>query len=242
MKLVWLSFLTLSGAVLGQRNPNPCDGVPGVDQFVNDYASCADYFWCYNGVAVPSGPCSEGQGFVEANGGACTYGAAEGCDECPTLDPDTPPAAVSVVERSSDEIIYQCVHRLQVADSTDLECKSYFLCPGGVRTETPIVCGTGLRFNRVTGLCDRADNVPCRAGGGGGGGGGGNPVEETCAPGQTEDINSSAGCDFFIPCDDGVAGDAISCGGTPPLHFNPDTQVCDLPENLVEPCTDPPTL
>lgn len=101
------------------------------------------------------------------------------------------------------------------------------------------ICSAGLRFNRVTGLCDRTENVSCRAAGDGGGGGGVGGA--SCRPGITEDINSVDGCDMFIPCNEGVPGEPLSCGGTPALHFNPTTGTCDLPENLVPLCVDPET-
>lgn len=84
----------LFGTTLGQRNPNPCAGITGVDTFVNDYASCADYFWCFNDMAVPSGPCATGQGFDIATG-ACTVAAGATCAECPDLVAGDPPFAVS---------------------------------------------------------------------------------------------------------------------------------------------------
>ena len=119
-----------------------------------------------------------------------------------------------------------------MADATDVECRRYFFCVAGSPIDAILTCNTGLRFNRITGLCDRATNVDCRATGGPGGGG------ERCPSIGVVDVSSSKGCDWFVPCNNGVPGEPIQCGGTPPLHFNRETRTCDLPENLKEPCTD----
>lgn len=80
MKFILLGVLAICGAALSQRNPNPCEGVPGIDQFRNDWASCEDYFWCNNGVAVPvPTPCPPLMGFDEVNQG-CSV------DQNPCLD------------------------------------------------------------------------------------------------------------------------------------------------------------
>ena len=69
------------GVVLGQRNPNPCLGVPGSTEFRNDWSSCEDFFWCNNGVAVAGDACPQGLDFVEEEQ-ACIL-TDDPCDECP---------------------------------------------------------------------------------------------------------------------------------------------------------------
>ena len=94
MKLFLLSFLAISGVVLGQRNENPCLGNTIPDLFVNDWASCPDYFWCLNEKAFPAGPCREGFGF-DILTSECTA-AAVTCDQCPVATAEDPPLAVSL--------------------------------------------------------------------------------------------------------------------------------------------------
>jgi len=208
MKLLLLTLLSLASATLGQRNPNPCAGVTGVDRFANDWASCADYFWCNSGVAVPNPrPCPEGMGFDETLQGCTVDQGGELCDPCP--------ADLNIA----------------VADSTDIECRAFAFCVEGARvvaTNSP--CGVGTRFNRVTGQCDLPANVHCAGQDGGGG------VEGECAPGQTGDINSIESCASFIHCINGEPVGVFEC--SPGLHFHPTNNVCDLPANLPEPCTD----
>ena len=83
MKLVLLVVVTLLGTALSQttRNPNPCAGVVGSNLFRNDWSSCSTYFWCNNGIAEHTVPCSVGYGFDETRQ-LCTVAAAT-CAECP---------------------------------------------------------------------------------------------------------------------------------------------------------------
>lgn len=80
VKILLIVACFLCGSALA-RNPNPCEGVPGSDQFRNDWSSCRFYFWCNNGQAIPTFPCPEGFGFDEEEQ-LCTNAAAQ-CDECP---------------------------------------------------------------------------------------------------------------------------------------------------------------
>lgn len=77
-------------------------------------------------------------------------------------------------------------------------------------------------------MCDREENVSCRAEV--------NPPNEQCPEEGIVDVNSTQGCAYFVPCNNGVAGEPIACGGG--LHFNPESRMCDLPENLTELCED----
>lgn len=79
-----ICVLALTGAVLGRRNPNPCEGVTTDTTFANDWSTCGDYFWCNFDKAVPSGPCPIGMGFIYEKL-ACSSEAAT-CDECPADD------------------------------------------------------------------------------------------------------------------------------------------------------------
>jgi len=211
MKLLLLILLTLASQTLGQRNPNPCLNVPGVDQFRNDWASCEDYFWCNNGQAVANPrPCPVGMGFDEVLQG-CTVELAT-CELCP-----------------AEGII-------AVADITDPECRAFEFCIEGVDGRTPAAnspCGVGTRFNRVTGTCDLPANVHCATQDGGG-------VDGQCTDEEgtliTGDVNSIESCASFIQCIEGEPEGVFTCPDG--LHFHPTNNVCDLPENLPTPCND----
>ncbi|CRK93155.1 CLUMA_CG006557, isoform A [Clunio marinus] len=139
MILIFLSVLAILGGTLGQRNPNPCEGVTGTDTFVNDYTSCADYFWCNNDVAINAGPCPDGFIF---NGDSQTCVFGDVCDECPT-DGTT----------------------LAVGLAGDTTCTFWQWCSAGVRSNDTEQCNTPLLFNRGLGLCDLAESVNCVTGG-----------------------------------------------------------------------------
>jgi len=218
-----LAILAFSGTVLsqGERNINPCLGVEGVTPltFKRDWATCASYFWCNGEEAIPSGPCPDNFIFDEESGptstGACVIDDVNApCDDdaCPV---DGPPLAVGA----------------------DSDCRSYQICIDDVRTPpTPIDCPTGTLFNRVIGICDLPANVVCPRLPGSG------PPGVACngpdgAPGWIGDVDNPVACDQFMTCtatglDPETEGN--SCGA---LHFNPATASCDLPENLVPPCT-----
>lgn len=143
MNLILLSTFVLCGIVLG-RNPNPCQDVPGSDQFRNDWSSCASYFWCDLGQAVHTVPCPAGLGFNETRQ-LCTFDAAS-CEQCPA-DMD-----ITVSFDTRCDIFNQITFLIKVANPNDLDCRSHYFCVGGVRTTQTITCALGLRFNRVTGL------------------------------------------------------------------------------------------
>lgn len=82
----------------------------------------------------------------------------------------------------------------------------------------------------MTGQCDLPVNVFCAGQDGGGG------VDGECTPGETGDVNSIESCASFIHCINGENVGVFEC--SPGLHFNRVTNVCDLPTNLPEPCTD----
>lgn len=88
MKVALLSIFALASVVIAQRNPNPCADVTGTDTFRNDWASCADYFWCLNDQAIIAGPCPQGQGFDEDQN-QCTYDMST-CDSCPQTTGESP--------------------------------------------------------------------------------------------------------------------------------------------------------
>lgn len=83
VKIFLLGIASLLATVLAQsqRNPNPCEGVPGNTLFRNDWSSCSTYFWCDNGVAVHTVPCGDGMGFDETRQ-MCTR-AGVTCEQCP---------------------------------------------------------------------------------------------------------------------------------------------------------------
>lgn len=82
MNILLLSLIFFFGALLVHgRNPDPCAGVPGTDQFRNDWSSCDTYFWCNNGVAVHTVPCPPGYGFDQEKN-LCSLAAAS-CASCP---------------------------------------------------------------------------------------------------------------------------------------------------------------
>jgi len=203
-----LSLSVFYGAVSG-RNPNPCEDIAvGTQRFVNDYSYCEAYFWCYGPVAHVAAPCIPNFYFDEDEQ-ACDMFAE--CLECP---------ATGVIA-------------VAIADN---DCRSYTFCRNGVR-DIHIVerCSIGLRFNRITGLCDVEANVGCP-------GAIPQPPPNRCIDddGQpiTGDINSETACAEFLFCDNGVLHDEIlHCG--PDLHFNEATRNCDWPENLNPPCVDP---
>lgn len=208
MLLVVLSFSAYYCSVLA-RNPNPCANVAfGSQIFVNDYSYCEAYFWCNGPVAYVAAPCLPNFNFDEDEQ-ACDMSAP--CLECPAT------GVIAVAIRDND-------------------CREYTFCRNGIRddhiTET---CSIGLRFNRITGLCDLAGNVLCP-------GAVPPPPPNRCTDddGQpiTGDIDSDTSCAEFLFCDEGVLGEEIfHCG--PDLHFNPTTRNCDLPESLDPPCVDP---
>lgn len=83
------------------------------------------------------------------------------------------------------------------------------------------------------GKCDLLANVICpgvQAGGTSGG----------CAPKSgavSGDVNNVSSCGAFQYCNNGALDPFIDdCS---PLHFDPDTEVCSLPESLATPCTEP---
>lgn len=144
MKLILLSVLALSSAVLGQRNPNPCLGVLGNGQFRNDWSSCGDYFWCNFGVAVPvPTPCPPGWGFDEPLQ-ACTIQAGN-CDRCPVE------GVIAVSFAKYYLMLCDLIFLLQVADTLDIHCQRFYICSNGGIIEIANACGPGTRFNRVTG-------------------------------------------------------------------------------------------
>lgn len=89
----FLAISAVSGSVFAARNSNPCQNEPPNElRFVNDYAACEAYFFCFRGVAEPTIPCDEGFRFNEDLQG-CEAGTT--CNECP---PDTPRLAVSFLD------------------------------------------------------------------------------------------------------------------------------------------------
>lgn len=96
MKIALFGVIVLFSSVVHgqQRNPNFCEGITGVDTFVNDFASCADYFWCYNGVPVPSGPCTDDRVFDQDQNG-CSIDTTICTEECPEPVEGFPAIAVS---------------------------------------------------------------------------------------------------------------------------------------------------
>lgn len=201
-----VAVMALSAVVDAQRNQNPCLGKSTDKTFVNDWASCGSYFWCNFLVAVPTTPCPDTFGFHEVDQ-TCSR-SFEQCEDCP------------------EEGI------LAVGIITNADCTSYTFCRNGVRDEAIITCGNGLRFNRVTGVCDLKANVRCFSTGG----------DECVIDGVKidGDISSPESCSKFIQCDKGVNSGTFSCGTG--LQFNPVTRSCDLPANIVPPCIDPKSL
>lgn len=121
---------------------------------------------------------------------------------------------------------------LQVGIEDDQTCTFYEFCDEGARVRPdvdPVQCQPGLRFDRVSGVCDLEANVLCP----GGIVGGASCTAEDGTP-ITGDVDSPASCDAFVTCIAGVAIGEFSCGR---LHFNPATSQCDLPANLSPPCT-----
>jgi hypothetical protein len=81
VKFTIFVLLAVAGVSLAQRNPNPCNVDPPLD-FVNDYTSCAAYFWCNEqGEAIPTGPCDADFQFDEEEQ-ACIF-SPDPCDVCP---------------------------------------------------------------------------------------------------------------------------------------------------------------
>lgn len=128
-----LGLFALTGAALSQvtppatPNPNPCEGVTGIANFVNDYASCDAYFWCNGAQAIPSGPCPAGFEFIEATQLCVTIDDTVPCLECPATG------------------------NLLVAVADDTTCMSAVACNEGTRDTEEFLCNAGMRFNRVTG-------------------------------------------------------------------------------------------
>lgn len=82
-------------------------------------------------------------------------------------------------------------------------------------------------------MCDLAANVVCP-----GAPAPGPPGSECTHPEGSGDVNNPETCAAFQFCNNGVRDPVIeSCGE---LHFNPTTNVCDLPANLDPPCVDVP--
>lgn len=83
-----------------------------------------------------------------------------------------------------------------------------------------------------SGKCDLASNVICP--------GLPTPPANGCAPksgAASGDVNNANTCGSYQYCNNGVLDPFVEdCS---PLHFNPDSEVCDVPENLATPCTDP---
>lgn len=81
VKFTIFVLLAVAGVTIDARNPNPCDITPR-RVFVNDYSSCAAYFWCNpaGNIASPTGPCDEGFQF-NLLAQACIFELI--CDECP---------------------------------------------------------------------------------------------------------------------------------------------------------------
>lgn len=81
-------------------------------------------------------------------------------------------------------------------------------------------------------MCDLASNVICP--------GVANVPANSCQPKSgavSGDVSSPQSCGSFQFCNKGVLDANVeTCD---PLHFNPDTETCDLPENLGNPCVEP---
>jgi len=210
-----ISLLIFSGTALAQRNPSPCENVDDI-RFVNDWGHCQWYFWCNRNVTFYTGPC-DSYNFNE-EGGSDETGACDQTYECYMTDPPCP----------KDDV------RLAVAlGYDDPDCQRYTYCSNGERESVILNCTTGLRFNRITGMCDLASNVVCP----------GRFMPDPSNPclNGTEaldgDINSPKSCAAFFFCKEGILIEEVECPGN--LHFNPQTHVCDLPENLNPRCTEP---
>ncbi|CRK97663.1 CLUMA_CG011048, isoform A [Clunio marinus] len=216
---VLITLLALSGASLAQRNPNPCDAAAPGD-FVQDYTSCSDYFWCDSeGQPISTGPCPVDRPIFEEGTQNCVSGAA--CDVCPT-GADLP-IAVGVEGDTTCTQFQWCR-----VDPAEVDPLAPVLI--GVRDDpdTFETCPSSLRFNRGLGVCDRPENVNCPSAG--------PPGAAPCPPApESGNVEMPPGCDTFIACNAGVADPTVrTCPSG--LHFNPLTGNCDLPENRDPPC------
>jgi Chitin binding Peritrophin-A domain len=122
----------------------------------------------------------------------------------------------------------------QIGDSTDETCTKWMFCNEGARLPNIFTCGAGLRFNRLTGVCDRSENVICPT-----------PTppriplekcqDELGADLPDGDVYFGPPCGQFITCIGGIPQPEIfTCPSS--LHFDPISRTCVLPAQVAPPC------
>lgn len=89
-----------------------------------------------------------------------------------------------------------------------------------------LTCREPLLFDRNSGTCVDATFAPCGAVN--------NPPGPQCPPSETGFFPFPNSCTKFIFCLNGDLRSKHECQDG--WHFNPVEEICDLPENLPEPC------
>ncbi|XP_058838640.1 protein obstructor-E-like [Topomyia yanbarensis] len=183
---------------------NRCFGRPD-GTFINDFTACDTYFVCTRQTPV-LGRCPQGFYFNEA---------AQKCDH-----PWNVICLLCVGDNGGDEPDEtEPTNDLPVNYPIDHECRMYTACADdeGFLRE----CAPDLMFNPATGQCDLEENVDCEQ----------SVCPSNVNPSVPTFVPDLRDCARYYICFNRTAtGDSQRCAGD--LLFNPETRMCDLPENV----------